>query len=167
MKQKYSEEFKQSVLKKLLSPYNKGISQLSREEGIPVTTLCGWRDQQEKRGHMSSPKKTSTNQFSAAQRLQMIIETASLTELELGEYCRTQGLYTEQLKEWKDELIQIISEKKANSSEEKKESKKDKARIKSLERELRRKDKALAETAALLVLRKKLQAFYGEGNEED
>ena len=72
-----------------------------------------------------------------------------------------QGLYTEQLKEWKDELIQSISEKKANSSEEKKESKKDKASIKSLERELIRKDKALAETAALLVLRTKLQAFYG------
>jgi hypothetical protein len=36
-----------------------------------------------------------------------------------------------------------------------------------LEKELRRKDKALAETAALLVLRKKLQAFYGEGSEED
>ena len=67
----------------------------------------------------------------------------------------------------KDEIIQNLSGQKAGNLEDKKQAKKDKDRIKSLEKELRRKDKALAETAALLVLRKKLQAFYVEGSEED
>jgi len=105
--------------------------------------------------------------FNAAERLQIIIETASLSELELGEYCRKKGIYTHDIQVWKDEIIQNLSGQKAGHLEDKKQAKKDKDRIKSLEKELRRKDKALAETAALLVLRKKLQAFYGEGGEED
>ena len=40
-------------------------------------------------------------------------------------------------------------------------------RIKELERELRRKDKALAETAALLVLKKKAQAIWGDREDEE
>lgn len=103
----------------------------------------------------------------AAERLQIIIETAGLSELELGEYCRKKGIYTHDIELWKTNFIQLDSEKKHLTAEDKKQAKKDKDRIKLLEKELRRKDKALAETAALLVLRKKLQAFYGEGNEED
>ena len=100
-------------------------------------------------------------------RLQIIIETARLSELELGEYCRKKGIYTHDIQVRKDGIIQNFSGQKADNLEEKKQAKKDKDRIKSLEKELRRKDKALAETAALLGLRKKLQAFYGEGSEED
>ena len=43
----------------------------------------------------------------------------------------------------------------------------DARRIKELERELRRKDKALAETAALLVLSKKLEAIFQQDKDED
>ena len=119
MRQQYTEEKKQSVLKKLLPPYNMPI---------PV-----------------------------------IIETAPLSELELGEYCRKKGIYTHDIQMWKDEIIQNLSGQKAGNLEDKKQAKKDKDRIKSLEKELRRKDKALAETAALLVLRKKLQALLTRG----
>lgn len=167
MRQHYTEEKKQSVLKKLLSPYNMSIPELSRAESIPTTTLYSWRSEERKRGNMTESTQPKSTHFSAADRLQMIIETASLSELELGEYCRKKGIYTHDIQSWKDEIIQNLSEQKARNFEDKKQAKKDKDRIKSLEKELRRKDKALAETAALLVLRKKLQAFYGEGSEED
>jgi hypothetical protein len=167
MRQQYTEEKKQSVLKKLLPPYNTSIPELSRAEGIPVTTLYSWRSEERKRGNMTESTHLKNSHFSAADRLQIIIETAGLSELELGEYCRKKGIYTHNIQAWKDEIVQNLSGQKARNFEDKKQAKKDKDRIKSLEKELRRKDKALAETAALLVLRKKLQAFYGEGSEED
>ena len=167
MRQQYTEEKKQSVLKKLLAPYNMPIPELSRAEGIPTTTLYTWRSEERKRGNMTESNPSKSSHFNAAERLQIIIETAYLSELELGEYCRKKGIYTHDIQGLKDEIIQNLSGQKAGNLEDKKQAKKDKDRIKSLEKELRRKDKALAETAALLVLRKKLQAFYGEGSEED
>ena len=112
---------------------------------------------------LSIPKSKKIKIFSIA----ALPKGHSLSELELGEYCRKKGIYTHDIQVWKDEIIQNLSGRKAGHLEDKKQAKKDKDRIKSLEKELRRKDKALAETAALLVLRKKLQAFYGEGGEED
>lgn len=167
MRQQYTEEKKQSVLKKLLPPYNMNIPEVSRAEDIPTTTLYSWRAKERKNGFMTESNSSKTLDFNAAERLQIIIETAGLSELELGEYCRKKGIYTHDIELWKTNFIQLESEKKHLTAEDKKQAKKDKDRIKSLEKELRRKDKALAETAALLVLRKKLQAFYGEGSEED
>lgn len=70
-----------------------------------------------------------------------MIETATFNEVEVSAYCREKGLYPDQAKD-------------------------DKKRIRQLEKELNRKEKALAETAALLVLRKKLSAFYEDESEE-
>ena len=95
-----------------------------------------------------------------------MIETATLTELELGEYCRSKGLYPEQIARWKKACLQGAETAAEQQKQRQSESKKDKKRIKALEKELRRKEKALAETAALLVLRKKLNALWEE-NEED
>jgi transposase len=39
-------------------------------------------------------------------------------------------------------------------------------RVRELEKELRRKDKALAEAAALLVLQKKVQAIWGDADDD-
>jgi hypothetical protein len=94
----------------------------------------------------------------------VVLETATLAEIEVNEYCRTKGLYPEQIKDWKLACI-------AGNTNNKKaivpaQNKADKKRIKQLEKELNRKEKALAETAALLVLRKKFNA-YCQGNEDN
>lgn len=166
MRRQYTEEKKQAVLKKLLPPYNKSIMQLSREEGISPSSIHQWRKIYAKVGTMQESHSTKTPKLSPAECLQILMETASLTELELGEYCRKKGIYTEDIQAWKENFIQIISSHKHAENEDKKQVKKDKDRIKYLEKELHRKDKALAEAAALLVLRKKLQALYGEGEED-
>jgi len=82
-----------------------------------------------------------------------------LNESELSQYCREKGLYPEQVKEWKAACQLSEVERRKQDREQ---AKKDKKRIKALERELNRKEKALAETAALLVLRKKFNAFWEE-----
>ena len=89
-----------------------------------------------------------------------MIETASLNEVELSEYCRRKGLYPAQISAWTNACTQ------ANASQTPKldrtQLKAQVKHIKQLEAELRRKDKALAEAAALLVLQKKVRALWGE-----
>ncbi len=162
----YSEERKESVLSKLLPPYNKNYTELSKEEGIPVSTIYTWANKQKAAGKMSSKAIKKPVLWSVETRFSAIVEAATMNELELGEYCRKKGLYPEQLKEWKAEFIASLMEKPSVSQQEKSQEKGDKKRITHLEKELRRKEKALAEAAALLMLGKKLQAFYGEGSED-
>jgi hypothetical protein len=105
--------------------------------------------------------------LSGAEKFSILIETANLNEQELSEYCRQKGLYPEQVKEWKKAAVAVIeSSAKPLSRKERKELNKEKHKVKKLEKELRRKEKALAETAALLVLKKKAQAIWGEDEEE-
>ena len=93
----------------------------------------------------------------------MVVETAALSEVERGEYCRKRGLYPEHLQAWRRACEQanrgIPSPGGGERSAERR-------RIRELEAELRRKDKALAETAALLVLRKKARAIWEEAEAE-
>jgi hypothetical protein len=85
-----------------------------------------------------------------------------LSEAELAEYCRKRGLYPEQVKAWRRACEEANAWEEAQSRRLKASVREDKKRIKGLERALREKEKALAETAALLVLRKKAEAIWGE-----
>ena len=91
---------------------------------------------------------------------------AALNEAEMPENCRKIGLFTEQKRQWKAAFISGVAARPASPPEQRKtltvDQKKNKQTIKKLERELKRKDKALAETAALLVLTKKAREIWGE-----
>jgi hypothetical protein len=162
----YSEERKESVLKRLRPPYNESAPTVSRAEGIPKSTLHTWI-KDEGRTEKMSAKKVSLGGLSAEARFTIIVEAALLGELECGEYCRERGLYPEQIKSWKRDFILGVEGKSIPNPDESLQTKKDKQIIKQLEKDLSRKEKALAEAAALLILRKKLHAFYEEGNEDD
>lgn len=95
----------------------------------------------------------------------MVLETAGLTEVDLAEYCRSRGLYVEQVDQWRQSCEQGNARAQAASQSEQSELRQVRKRNLELEKELRRKDKALAELAALLVLTKKLEAF--RNNRED
>ena len=152
----YSTEFKEAILIKL-SQSDLSANQFSRQEGIKPSTLYSWQKQFKTTGFVVS-KVIPPDQRSAEEKFAIVLETATLSENEVSEYCRTKGLYPEQIKAWKHACIaanstDVSTQKKAS------ESKDDKKRIKQLEKELNRKEKALAETAALLVLRKKFNAY--------
>ena len=89
----------------------------------------------------------------------------ALSESELSQYCREKGLYPEQVKRWKQECLQGFQNSESITKEGHRQSKADKAQIKALKKELRIKEKALAETAAILVLRKKLNALWSDDEE--
>lgn len=164
---RYSQERKEAVLKKLLPPQNMSVAEVSRSEGIGVQTLYNWRDKAKSQGQPVPGNKTNSEQWSAQAKLAVVIETTSLSEAELSEYCRSKGLFTEQVKAWKKDALSGFMTAQELEKEAKKQQLADRKKIKQLERDLRHKEKALAETAALLVLRKKLDAFWGVNSEED
>ena len=158
--QHYSTEFKEAILKKL-SQSDLSVSQFARQEGINLSTLYSWQKQFKTTG-FSVSKVIPSDKWSAEEKFAIVLETATLSEVELSEYCRSKGLYSEQIKAWKQACIAANSIDVSKQIKITSESKADKKRIKQLEKELNRKEKALAETAALLVLRKKFNAYQGK-----
>ena len=159
---RYSPERKEAVLHKVLPPQSRSLREVASEEDIPYSTLYTWLKMVQNNGVNMSNSASLT----AQKKLAIIIETGPLTESELAIYCRENGFYPEQIKDWKDEFVQGIQTKKVSNKASLKETQADKKEIKALKKELRRKEKALAETAALLVLRKKLNALYDLEDEE-
>lgn len=161
----YAVERKESMVRRLLPPENASISALARESGISESTLYLWRLQARAQGgDMGGAKKS---QPSATRRFAMVVETATLNEAELAEYCRKKGLYPEDLKAWRTQAEQAMSGAMVPAKTLREAKAADHKRIKELERELRRKERALAETAALLTLRKKaLGESWGEEKDE-
>lgn len=135
--------------------HNSGLSlrEYAAANGIAKSTLYTWCTQT-----TGNPKPMKTSTLSAEQRFQIILETAKYSEEELGKYCRSQGLFSSDIHAWQQACIAAT---KPASPIVGTQNKADKKRIKQLEKELNRKDKALAETTALLVLRKKFNAIYG------
>ncbi len=162
-----SVERKEAILKKLLPPTSMSVKEVSEEEGISTATLYHWRQQLRRSGAAVPNSNTSSEQWSAQTKLAIVAETYSMTESELSQYCREKGLFPEQIQSWRSECMQGFKSSKEQEAETKKQAKADKLEIKELKKDLRLKEKALAETAALLVLRKKLRAFYGEEPEDD
>ena len=163
---RYSPERKESVLRKMMAPHNRPIKQLAQEEGISEATLFNWRKQAREKGLLLPDGDSGPKGWSARDKFAAVLETASLNETKLAEYCRTKGIYSEQLSQWHKACEQANDWDRENDRRLKKEKKADLKRIRKLKKELRRKEKALAETAALLVLQKKAQAIWGDPEDE-
>ena len=142
------------------------VSQLVKETGVSDVTLYKWRKDYRNQGLAVPANQNKPDQWVAEDKLAVVIETASLNEAQLSEYCRRKGLYPEQINEWKTSALSGYQNSLHINKKNTQHQQQDKKKIKRLESELRRKEKALAETAALLVLSKKCQAIWGE-NEED
>jgi transposase-like protein len=157
----YSPERKAAVLKRMLPPNNMAIRQLSQAEGISEATLHKWRAEARGKGQLLPDADAGPEGWSSRDKFAAVLETAALNEVDLAEYCRKRGLYPTQTTAWRTACEQANDWDRASTARLGQASKEEKKRIKDLERELARKDRALAETAALLVLRKKAHAIWG------
>ncbi len=110
--------------------------------------------------------QSKPDNWSAEDKLAVVIETASLNEVQLSEYCRSKGLHPDQVEQWKVSALAGYQQSVQARKEVQRCRQEDRKKIKQLEKQLHRKEKALAETAALLVLSKKCEAIWGV-NEED
>ena len=144
---------------RMLPPESAAPEVVAREIGVGVDTLERWRSE-------SLSRPAMERVWTAAARLEAVITTAAMDEASRSAWCRERGVYAQQLQQWRDSAMQALAtpeEARASPSQ----TKEDRRRIKELEREVRRKDKALAETAALLVLSKKAEAIFNKNKGED
>lgn len=163
---KYSEEFILSIVKQMMPPHNKSVSSLSKENGIAEQTLFKWKREAKAKGIVITDGEARSEKWSTHDKFMIVVETASLSAAELSEYCRAKGLYVEQVESWRDACMQANGGVAEEASRLNKEGKDKDKEIKRLQKELKRKEEALAETAALIVLRKKAQAIWGDDEEE-
>ena len=152
----YSEARKEQVLKRMLSPQAPSLATLARETGIASSTLWRWR-------HKLLPSGSPMNSSSKTpqQKAQLVLESLSLSPLELGPFLRLHGVCEADLLAWKQLLLNALEAPAADVAS-KAQLRELKAKTKRLERELLRKDKALAEAAALLILQKKIQSMWAD-----
>lgn len=144
---------------RLLPPESAPLEVVAREIGVSTDTLERWRSEE-----LAKPARERS--WTAAARLEAVITTAAMDESARSAWCREHGVYPQQLQEWRDSATQALAEP-AEKRASPQQTKEDRRRIKELERELRRKDKALAEAAALLVLSKKVEAIFNKNKSED
>ena len=162
----YSLERKESVLKKMLPPNSISISQLSSQEGISIGTLYSWRNEARSKGRLMPDSDNTPNSWTSRDKFAAVMETAALNENDVAAYCREKGIFVEQLEQWRLACEQANDWSQASEKELKVATKKDRKTVARLEKELARKEKALAEAAALLVLRKKYNALFEDPEDE-
>ena len=159
----YSPFLRSTMVRRMAGPNGLTASALERETAIPQETLSRWLRAAGSVASMTEsnePAERRPSDISAEEIFVIVTEAAGLSDEELGAYLRGKGLHATHLEQWRAQIMAGLTapaRRPARSAEVQ--------RIKELERELRRKDKALAETAALLVLQKKMREIWGD--EED
>jgi transposase-like protein len=150
----------------MMPPENESVHAIARETGLSEATLHQWKKKARAKGLVVPSGETAAERWSTQDKFSIVIETATLSEIELAEYCRSKGLYVEQVQAWRDACMQANGGIAQQASQMQKNIRQKDREIKQLSQELRRKESALAETAALLVLRKKAQAIWGDSADE-
>jgi len=159
-----SEEFRQAAVQKFHSRGSRHVEAVARELGVSTWSLYKWaREYGTSPGMKKSDRRPQD--WSAAEKWKAVFEYEGLSAEKRGEYLRREGLHAEHVEAWKKGM-QAGLEPAARSQSERAVMSELKAKNKELERDLRRKDKALAETTALLVLKKKADLIWGTGENE-
>lgn len=161
----YTEGFKKGIVKKLLLQNNSGVNELSRETGINRRTIFDWRKKYNcdiiKEIKENNNTELTPEDWPYEYKYDIVIESSQITDEDLGLWLRENGVKTEHIEKWKEDF-RIMAKQKDNNDE----LKKAKERIKELEKELKIKEKALAEASTLLVLKKKYSLIWEDEEEK-
>lgn len=154
----YPRVVKESALEKMFHT-DLSLREIADQLGIPRGTLHSWKKQYQMNNDTTEPIQTPAESWSPQEKFAVVLHTATLSEAELNAYCREKGIYPGQIKAWREACIRG-NEPQDRHLRREAIYQQHKRKIKALERELRRKDQALSETVALLVLRKKYDALW-------
>ena len=156
----YSEEFKRSGVEKFLSRGSRPAELIAQELGVSSHSLYKWARDYGTRPQMKKSERRPQD-WTAAEKFKAVLEFEGLEASMRGEFLRREGLHSEHIESWKKSMQEGLAPAGRLTAEEKAEMRELKSRYKEMERDLRRKDKALAETTALLVLKKKADLIWG------
>jgi len=155
---RYTLEVKDSVVAKVMARGDRTVEDVCREVGISSQTVGNWL---RKRAMVTGMKKPDEiKKWSAEDKLKALFETRLLEENEFGTYLRKEGLYSHQVTEWRADALKSLDEARTRPQVAKRDERDD--RIKELERDLARMEKALAEASARMMLQKKADLFWAE-----
>ena len=167
----YSEKFRARMVEKMAGPPAMTALALAAETGVCQPTLSRWlreattlRQKMAKRQDNEEQKLVAADATTrtAQEKFSLVLEAAAVPEAELGEWLRRKGVHAAQLEEWRTQAMAGLT----GAAKRSKETTADARHIRELERELARKDKALAEAAALLVLQKKVRAIWADEDDD-
>ena len=158
-----SRSVKVGILKKVLPPERRNIASVSEETGISSQTIRNWIKAANSGSLDKKEGEKSPRYLSSSEKYQLLMESKKIPKEELGEFLRKRGLHSQHLTLWDQEFVEMV---KDNGKKEKKKVRDLQKEIKDLKKEVHRKDKALAETAALLVLKKKLNLLMGDKEDD-
>lgn len=160
----YSSTFKNSLIAKALAPNAPGTVELAKEFNIPYATLYTWIKMSKKKTEKPANTPLRPVDQSAEAKLRAVLDTMDKSEAETNAYCREHGFYPHHLNEWKKQILNGLTPLK--SKQDKAEQQKLTNENKKLKSDLNRKDKALAEVSALLILKKKADLLWGEKEDD-
>jgi len=169
MRARFTQSFKiQAVEKALSRSEHTSLLEVAKTLGVGHSTLNKWIVQSRNnefdevtnqliQTNMSKDKRPQD--WSLEDRFNMVLECNSLDEGAVSQLCRERGIYPHHVQQWKLDFVNgsITNSSAKNTSQ----MKVLKTENKNLKKELNRKEKALAETAALLVLQKKVNDIWG------
>ena len=161
----YSESFKMKQVQRMLLPNGPSAMALSREIGVAQSTLSKWLRtfgtvrpvSNDNEGSASRPRRPED--WTAEERLRAVTEAGRLEGEELGKFLRREGLHEETLKEWRQAVLEALQPARRGNRQERR-------RIAKLEKELARKERALAAANAVVTLQKKVHALLEAADED-
>lgn len=172
----YANGFKNRMVQRMTGPRALSATALAAEVGVPQPTLSAWLRSARNLSSMpsSNPRRSqpeaapkSPAEWTTEEKLRIVLEAAAIPDAQLGAFLRQHGLHAAQLDAWK-ELVTAAAKSALEGGKKPRRGSKaspDAKRIRELEREVRRKDRALAEVTALLALKKKVEMLWGDGDE--
>ena len=164
----YSEGFKARMVRRMAGAERISATALSSDVGVTQPTLSRWLREARSVGAMKEDqdegagKTKRRRKWTPEEKLRVVNETSQLTEDELGAYLRREGLHEARLQEWRTAITAALKAGNGRSGKASPDAK----RIRALEKDLRRKEKALAEVVALLALKKKVQEIWGDEDDD-
>ena len=154
----YSEAFRSKIVQRMLGPDAKSANALAAELGVNQPTLSRWLRDARIVGSTMTPPKQSTQKRTGSEKLRIVLAASQLKNEALGAFLRREGVHEHQLEQWRSTVLAALNadgvKKRPGPSREAKE-------LVAVQRDLLRKDRALAEVSALLVLKKKADAIWG------
>ena len=167
----YSENFKRKIVQRMCMPGGPSRRTLAQDSGVSTTTLTRWKREagtirrMSKDDHSNALPKPEfvTQERSPADKLRLVVEAGGLSGEQLGAFLRREGLHEADLDEWREAMVAGLTPARPTSKHARSVELR---RVRQLERELHRKDKALAEAAALNVLQKKVQDLWGDEDDD-
>lgn len=171
------------MVQKLSGPHAMTATALSDEVGVAQGTLSRWLksaatvgrkmsapDEDDKSGDEDKTRPSTPAEWDAEAKVALVMEAMATPNTDLGAFLRRKGVHEAQLVEWRKQVteaaVAAMSPPKPLTRAQRIKKAEEVQEIRRLQRELARKDKALAETAALIVLKKKAQEIWGDVDDD-